>query len=177
MNYFRQLRAFRIRKKLCQLTAPDIALWFALMSIGNELGQYDRLSLSESTLMEEAGISRSSLNRVRNKLQQLGFIRWKSRGGNRSALYSVTELVLQYETQTETQSEAQTETQNEAQSETIYKLNGMDQNDSKNTCYNSAWRTSARARAAVAQNLIDGWESIKNNVAATERARCKRDTV
>ncbi len=38
--------------------------------------------------------------------------------------------------------------------------NNKDENDSKKTvCYNSAWRTSARARGAVAQNLIDGWEA------------------
>ena len=33
----------------------------------------------------------------------------------------------------------------------------------KKTHYNSAWRTSARARSAVAQNLIDGWETVTDD--------------
>jgi hypothetical protein len=168
MNYFRQLRAFRIRKKLCQLAAPEIALWFALMNISNELGQYDRLSLSVSTLMEEAGLSRGSFIRARNSLKQHGLISWDSRKGNQSALYTMIDLsaVFQYGTQTDTQSGTQTDTQSGTQTDTIYKLNVTDLNKVKKTYYNSAWRTSARARAAVAQNLIDGWEAIRGNSTA-----------
>jgi hypothetical protein len=38
----------------------------------------------------------------------------------------------------------------------------------KKIYYNAAWRTSARARSAVAQNLIDGWEAIKDDSAGLE---------
>ena len=169
MNYFRQLKAFRIRKKLCQLTAPEIALWFALMSISNELGQYDRLSLSESTLREEAGLSRSSLFRARNSLKQHGFISWNSRKGNQAALYTMIDLcaAFQYgaqnETQDETQTEAQGEAENRAQIETIYKQNYTEQNAMKKIHYNDSWRTGVRARSAVAQNLIDDWKAGLDN--------------
>lgn len=135
------------------------------MSISNELGQYDRLSLSVSTLMEEAGLSRGSFIRARNTLKQHGLISWDSRKGNLSAVYTVADLttVYQYGTQTDTQSGTQSDTQSGTQTDTIYKLNVTDLNRVKKTYYNTAWRTSARARAAVAQNLINGWEAIRGN--------------
>lgn len=160
MNYFRQLRAFRIRKKLCQLAAPEIALWFALMNISNELGTYNRLSLSESTLCVEAGLSRSGLYRARNKLQQHGLIEWNSRKGSQAALYTVVELVLPYEAQTEAQCKAQTEAQCEAQSGTIYLRNTTEPTDDQKNAY-FGWRTSARARAAIAQRLLDAWDAAQ----------------
>lgn len=131
MNYFHQLKGFRLRKKLCQLAAPEIALWFALMSISNELGQTDRLSLSVSTLMEEAGInSRTSFNRARNRLKSAGFIDWESRKGNQAALYSLTDLaaVYQYGTQSGTQDGTQCGTQDGTQCGSLYKLNGIEKN-------------------------------------------------
>ena len=163
VNYFQQLRAFRIRKKLCQLAAPEIALWFALMSISNELGQYDRLSLSVSTLMEEAGLSRGSFIRARNTLKQHGFISWDSRKGNQSALYSMTDLttVYQYGTQTDTQDGTQTGTQGDTQTDTIYKLNGTERNSNKKATFNNAWQTSARARTAIAARLLEQWDAIQ----------------
>ena len=163
MNYFHQLKAFRIRKKLCQLAAPEIALWHALMSISNELGQYDRLSLSISTLMEEAGLSRGSFIRARNSLKQHGFINWDSRKGNQSALYSMTDLttVYQYGTQNDIQSGTQTEPQSDTQSDTVYKLNRTKQNSTKKAIFNNAWQTSARARTAIAAKLLEQWGAIQ----------------
>lgn len=123
MNYFHQLKAFRIRHKLCQLSAPDIALWHALMCIGNEIGQYNGLSLAISTLADESGMSVAAVKRSRNRLKQSGFIDWDSRSGRQSAVYKVVDIsfVAQCEPQSVPQPVPQSVPQPVPQSVPIYK--------------------------------------------------------
>lgn len=93
MNYFQQLRAFRIRQKLYRLDAPAVALWYTLMAIANETGLHEGLSLAVSTLAE-AGLSKSGVQRARNTLQQKGYLTWRSRRGRESAVYDLADLTL-----------------------------------------------------------------------------------
>lgn len=117
MNYIAELRAFYDRLELNPLPSPAIALWHALMSIANKTGWQQEFTVAISVLVLKSGLSESAVKRARNRLVQDGFITWKSRSGNQSAVYSIKSLVVQYEPQIVPQSEPQTVPQSEPQCE------------------------------------------------------------
>lgn len=121
MNYLAELRAFYDRLELNPLPSPAIALWHALMSIANKTGWQQEFTVAISILVLKSGLSESAVKRARNRLVQDGFITWKSRNGNQSAVYSINSLVVQYEPQSVPQSEPHTVPQSEPQSGRINK--------------------------------------------------------
>lgn len=116
MNYIAELKAFYDRLELNPLPSPAIALWHALMSIANKTGWQQEFTVAISVLMLKSGLSESAVKRARNRLVQDGFITWKSRSGNQSAVYSIKSLAVQYEPQTALQSVPQTVPQTVPQS-------------------------------------------------------------
>ncbi len=116
MNYLAELRAFYDRLELNPLPSPAIALWHALMSIANKTGWQQEFTVAISILALKSGLSESAVKRARNRLVQDGFITWKSRNGNQSAVYSINSLVVQYEPQSVPQSEPHTVPQSTPQS-------------------------------------------------------------
>ena len=95
MNYIAELKAFYDRLELNPLPSPAIALWHALMSIANKTGWQQEFTVAVSVLMLKSGLNAQAIKRARNRLEQDGFITWRSRGGNQSAIYHLNSLVVQ----------------------------------------------------------------------------------
>ena len=121
MNYLAELKAFYDRLELNPLPSPAIALWHALMSIANKTGWQQEFTVAMSVLVLKSGLSESAVKRARNRLAQDGFITWKSRSGNQSAVYSIISLAVQYDPQNVPQTVPQTVPQSVPQSERINK--------------------------------------------------------
>lgn len=129
MNYLAELRAFYDRLELNPLPSPAIALWHALMSIANKTGWQQEFTVAVSVLVLKSGLNAQAIKRARNRLEQDGFLTWKSRGGNQSAVYHLNSLVVQNEVknvpqcvpQSEPQSDPQTVPQSEPQNVPIIK--------------------------------------------------------
>lgn len=95
MNYLAELKAFYDRLELNPLPAPAIALWHALMSIANRTGWQQEFTVAVSVLVLKSGLNAQAIKRARNRLEQDGYIIWRSRGGNQSAIYHMVSLVVQ----------------------------------------------------------------------------------
>lgn len=98
MNYIAELKAFYDRLEINPLPAPAIALWYALMSIANKTGWQQEFTVAVSVLITKSGLNAQAVKRARNRLTQDGLITWRSRGGNRSAVYHMNSLVEQNNT-------------------------------------------------------------------------------
>lgn len=121
MNYLAELKAFYDTLAINSLSSPDIALWYALMSIANKSGWKNEFPVVLSVLAFYSGSNESTVKRSRNKLAQCGYITWRSRNGNQSALYHMNSLVVHSEPQTVPQSGLQTVPQTVPQSGPINK--------------------------------------------------------
>ncbi len=95
MNYIAELKAFYDRLELNPLPSPAIALWHALMSIANKTGWEQEFTVAVSVLMLKSGLNAQAIKRARNRLEQEGFLTWRSRSGNQSAIYHMNSLVVQ----------------------------------------------------------------------------------
>ena len=95
MNYLAELKAFYDRLELNPLPSPAIALWHALMSIANKTGWQQEFTVAVSVLVLKSGLNAQAIKRARNRLEQDGYIKWKSRGGNLAAIYHMNSLVVQ----------------------------------------------------------------------------------
>ena len=95
MNYLAELKAFYDRLELNPLPSPAIALWHALMSIANKTGWQQEFTAAVSILVLKSGLNAQAVKRARNRLEQDGYISWRSRGGNQSAVYHLHSLVVQ----------------------------------------------------------------------------------
>ena len=121
MNYLAELKAVYDTLAINSLSSPDIALWYALMSIANRSGWKTEFTVALSVLAFYSGSNESTVKRSRNKLTQCGYITWRSRNGNQSALYHINSLVVHCEPQTVSQSGLQSEPQTVPQSVPINK--------------------------------------------------------
>lgn len=137
MNYLAELLAFYDKLELNPLPSPSIALWHALMSIANKSGWQQEFTVAVSVLMLKSGLNAQAIKRARNRLEQDGYITWRSRGGNQSAAYHINSLVVQNNPknvpQCEPQSVPQTEPQSVPQCEPqSVPINKQKQNETKN---------------------------------------------
>ena len=107
MNYLAEIKAFYDRLELNPLPSPAIALWHALMSIANKTGWQQEFTVAVSILVLKSGLNAQAIKRARNRLEQDGFITWRSRGGNQSAIYHMNSLVVQNSIKNVPQSEPQ----------------------------------------------------------------------
>lgn len=95
MNYIAEIKAFYDRLELNPLPSPAIALWHALMSIANKTGWEQEFTVAVSVLVLKSGLNAQAIKRARNRLEQEGFLTWRSRSGNQSAIYHMNSLVVQ----------------------------------------------------------------------------------
>lgn len=116
MNYLAELRAFYDRLELNPLPSPAIALWHALMSIANKTGWQQEFTVAVSVLVLKSGLNAQAIKRARNRLEQDGYITWRSRGGNQSAIYHLNSLVVQNDSKNVPQTDPQTDPQSVPQS-------------------------------------------------------------
>lgn len=116
MNYLAELKAFYDRLELNPLPSPAIALWHALMSIANKTGWQQEFTVAVSVLVLKSGLNAQAIKRARNRLEQDGYITWRSRGGNQAAIYHINSLVVQNNVKNVPQCEPQNVPQTEPQS-------------------------------------------------------------
>lgn len=95
MDYLAEIRTFYDRLELNPLPAPAIALWHALTYIANKTGREQEFTVAVSVLVLKSGLNAQAIKRARNRLEQDGYLTWRSRGGNQSAVYHMVSLVVQ----------------------------------------------------------------------------------
>lgn len=141
MNYLAELKAFYDTLAINSLSSPDIALWYALLSIANRSGWKTEFTVALSVLAFYSGSNESSVKRSRNKLMQCGYITYRSRKGNQSAVYHINSLVVHSEPQIAPQSGLQCVPQTVPQSVPINKtkLNETNIPPISPTGFNSFW--------------------------------------
>lgn len=115
VNYIAEIKAFYDRLELNPLPSPAIALWHALMSIANKTGWQQEFTVAVSVLVLKSGLNAQAIKRARNRLEQDGFITWRSRGGNQSAIYHMNSLVVQNSIENVPQCEPQSVPQTDPQ--------------------------------------------------------------
>lgn len=92
MNYIKLINTFYDRLETNSLSTSAIALWHALVHINNKAGWQREFSVAVSVLCVKTGLSARSITTARNELKQKGYIDFKSRRGNKSAIYSLVDL-------------------------------------------------------------------------------------
>lgn len=92
MNYIKLINAFYDRLETNSLSASAIALWHALVHINNKAGWQREFSVAASVLCVKTGLSERTITNARNDLKIKGFIDFKSRKGNKSAIYILVDL-------------------------------------------------------------------------------------
>lgn len=92
MNYIKLINAFYDRLETNSLSSSAIALWHALVHICNKAGWLSEFSVAVSVLCVKTGLSERTVTNARNELKTKGYIDFKSRKGNKSAVYSLIDL-------------------------------------------------------------------------------------
>lgn len=129
MNYITEINKFYDWLETNPISDSSIVLWHALMHINNKCGWRPQFAVAISSIQNKTGLSKSSILRARNILQQNGRINFISRTGQQSAFYSV--IAFQTDTQSGTQTGTQTVTQSGTQTVPITKLNKTKQNKTR----------------------------------------------
>lgn len=140
MNYIQQIRAFDDFKLYkARLSAGQIALWHALMSINNKTSWQEWFTAANATLESLSGLSRSGILKDRNILKQLDLIDFRT-NGRKATSYHVCVLYVADSTQDSKQSSKHTSTQDSKHTSTqdSSTLIKHKQNETKQNTHNSA---------------------------------------
>lgn len=92
MNYIKLLNSFYDRLETNLLSTSAIALWHALVHVNNKAGWPEEFTVAVSVLCVKTGLSERTINNARNDLKIGGYIDFRSRKGNKSAVYVVRDL-------------------------------------------------------------------------------------
>lgn len=92
MNYIKLLNTFYDRLETNPLSTSAIVLWHALVHVNNKTGWRNEFSVAVSVLRIKTGLSEKSVTNARNELDLKGYLQYRSRKGNQSALYQITDL-------------------------------------------------------------------------------------
>lgn len=104
MNIYHELKAFRDWTILNRPTTGEIALWYSLLSINNMAGWSEWFTASNQTLQLLTGLSKSSLDRSRNKLCQRGILHYRPGTTRQAGSYRLVSLWDQSRVECETNS-------------------------------------------------------------------------
>jgi DnaD/phage-associated family protein len=104
IKYIDEINSFHDWLITNQISTSARLLWFALMHYCNRTGWKSEFNLAISALELDTGLSKQSIIRGRNVLQQSGRIDVKVRRGNQSAIYKIIPFAFQNGTQSDTQS-------------------------------------------------------------------------
>lgn len=140
MNYIQQIRAFDDFKLYkTRLSAGQIALWHALMSINNKTSWQEWFTAANVTLESLSGLSRSGILKDRNILKQLDLIDFRT-NGRKATSYHVCVLYVADSTQDSKQSSKHTSTQDSKHTSTqdSNTLIKHKQNETKQNTHNNA---------------------------------------
>ena len=127
MGYIDEINAFQQwLLTATNVSATDIALWYALMHYNNTTGWKREFNVAIKTLEVSTKSTKPTVIKARNKLKQLGLIDFISREGNQSAIYRMIPFRKEFElnnfTQMDTQPYTQMDTQPYTQMDTIHRL-------------------------------------------------------
>lgn len=92
MNYIAEINAFYDWLETNSMSTSAIVLWHALMHINNKSRWTKEFGVASSVLCVKTGLSERTIRNARNELKQKGRIEWKSRGGNKAAIYQMISL-------------------------------------------------------------------------------------
>ena len=92
MNYIKLLNSFYDRLETNSLSTSAIALWHAIVHVNNKAGWPEEFTVAVSVLCVKTGLSERTINNARNDLKMGGLIDFRSRKGNKSAVYKVIDL-------------------------------------------------------------------------------------
>ena len=169
MNYLKEIVAFHDLVEIKQLSAGQIALWYALIHINNKTGWKEWFTVSNRTLESYAGLSRKGVQVARNALMQNGFIQIKF-NGKKATAYKIVSNSAQDSTQVSTQVSTQDSTQVSA---TLYKLNKTKQKikrknnkKEKGEGFDRFWKVYPRKDGKA--KAIEAWGKLSPNGELTE---------
>ena len=119
MGYIDEINAFQQwLLTATNVSATDIALWYALIHYNNTTGWKREFNVAIKTLEVSTKCTKPTVIKARNKLKQLGLIDFISREGNQSAVYRMIPFRNQFELNNFTQMDTQSYTQ----MDTIHRL-------------------------------------------------------
>ena len=95
MNYIAEINAFYAWQVQNPISANAQALWHRLMSYCNAFNWADDFTITNGRLVEDLGISRQELDRVRNVLCQKGIIEYEKGNGNQCGTYKIISFASQ----------------------------------------------------------------------------------
>ena len=124
MRYIDEINSFHDWLLTNSISSSARLLWFALMHYCNKTGWKREFNVAISALELDTGLSKQSIIRARNALQQSGRIIVRTRKGNQSAIYQMVPFAYHIGTQSNTQGGTQNVayhrgTQNDTQSDTL----------------------------------------------------------
>lgn len=137
MDYLRQVLALNIRRKIKPMSTNAYALYHIILAYSNEVYFAEAFTASNAVLAGETGLSLSAFHRARNELVQMGYIEYRNGAGNQSGKYTVFDLTVDSDTQTERKADAKCNanaTQTERKAEAIRDAN--DTQSEHSTIYN-----------------------------------------
>lgn len=85
MNYIKEINAFRNHLKTNPLEATTQALWYVIIDYHNSCGWETWITIDNSRLVAELGVSEKTLISHRNKLIQAGVLEYKSQQRKKNA--------------------------------------------------------------------------------------------
>ena len=122
IRYIDEINSFHDWLLTNSISSSARLLWFALMNYCNKTGWKREFNVAISALELDTGLSKQSIIRARNTLQQCGRIIVRTRKGNQSSMYQIIPFAYHTGTQSDTQSDTQTDTQADTQADTIPRL-------------------------------------------------------
>lgn len=92
MNYIKEINAFYQIQETNQLSAAAANVWHVLLHVNNRTGWLPEFTVAMSGICFKANVSMSTFRRVRAELVEKGYVTFRSRGGNLSAMYRLVSL-------------------------------------------------------------------------------------
>lgn len=95
MDYIRQMRGFRERRKSHPISAVAIALYLAIFEYANDVRFPESFSVSTLFLRASASLSEGTFKRARAELVSQGYIQYQSGTGRQHGTYTLIDLSIQ----------------------------------------------------------------------------------
>lgn len=119
IKYIDEINSFHDWLLTNSISSSARLLWFALMHYCNKTGWKREFNVAISALELDTGLSKQSIIRARNSLQQSGRIIVRTRRGNQSSLYQIIPFAYLCGTQNDTQTDTLPDTQTDTQADTL----------------------------------------------------------
>ena len=119
IKYIDEINSFHDWLLTNSISSSARLLWFALMHYCNKTGWKREFNVAISALELDTGLSKQSIIRARNSLQQSGRIIVRTRRGNQSSLYQIIPFAYHTGTQNDTQTDTLPDTQTDTQADTL----------------------------------------------------------